>query len=100
MAIVVSIVLINLVMICFGAGNITGNHKCITVRPAFLLDPSNPLRKDCRSLPTFLFNAKAAGAFLIAVSFNLWYIGLALLLLESRNPLAKFFPLGSLAPKS
>lgn len=70
-SVVAGLVTINLVVITLGIGLMTGNEACLT----------------------------AAGAFLIIVSFILFYNAAALLLLEVGHPLARFMPLGSLAPK-
>ncbi|UZJ57551.1 hypothetical protein CBS101457_006871 [Exobasidium rhododendri] len=70
-AVLCSLSLINTILICFGIGLMTGSKSCVTT----------------------------AGALFIVVSFNLFYNGTALLLLEVGHPFAKFMPLGSLAPK-
>lgn len=70
-SVVSGLLTINLVAITLGIGLMTGNEACLT----------------------------AGGAFLIIVSFILFYNATALLLLEVGHPLARYMPLGSLAPK-
>ncbi|UZJ54385.1 hypothetical protein CBS101457_003705 [Exobasidium rhododendri] len=70
-AFVTSLVGINLALITFGVGLMTGSASCVTT----------------------------AGALFIITSVNLFYNGTVLLLLETGHPLGPLLPFGNLAPK-